>query len=116
MRCGHASYEYQQQIDSGRATVVGVNKYVQDEPLEIPILVMDPEGERRQMARLARIRRERDAHRHAAALARCAPTAERPDENLMPALIEAAHAYATLGEMFDVLRVVWGIYRETPVF
>ena len=105
-----ASYTYQRQIDTGRKTVVGVNKYVVDEPLEIPILAMDPAGERRQMDRLARIRRERDPHRHAAALERVRKTAGS-SENLMPALIEAAHAYATLGEITGVLRSVFGVQR-----
>src|SRR6478672_10101108 len=103
-----ASYEYQQKIDANQKTVVGVNKYVLDEPIEIPILAMDPQGERRQMERLARIRRERDPHRHAAALERVRRTAAGT-ENIMPALIEAAHAYATLGEITDVLRSVFGV-------
>ena len=89
---------------------MGVNKYVVDEPLEIPILAMDPAGERRQMDRLARIRRERDPHRHAAALERVRKTAGS-SENLMPALIEAAHAYATLGEITGVLRSVFGVQQ-----
>src|SRR5689334_18948136 len=110
-----ASYEYQQQIDTNAKTVVGVNKYVLDEPIEIPILAMDPEGERRQMERLARIRRERDPHRHAAALERVRATAANPNENIMPALIEAAHAYATLGEITDVLRSVLGVQAFSTV-
>ncbi len=110
-----ASYEYQQQIDSKAKTMVGVNKYVMDEPVEIPILVMDPEGERRQMDRLARIRRERDPHRHAAALERVRQTAAHPTDNIMPALIEAAHAYATLGEIIDVLRSVLGVQPFSTV-
>jgi methylmalonyl-CoA mutase N-terminal domain/subunit len=110
-----ASYEYQQKVDTHAKTVVGVNKYVLDEPIEIPILAMDPEGERRQMERLARIRRERDPHRHAAALERVRQTAANPNENIMPALIEAAHAYATLGEITDVLRSVLGVQPFSTV-
>ncbi|MGI8588608.1 MAG: acyl-CoA mutase large subunit family protein [Chloroflexia bacterium] len=109
-----ASYEYQQEVDAGRKTVVGVNKHVIEEEIEIPILAMDPEGEARQLGRLARIRRERDPARHAAALARVRETAQGT-ANLMPALIEASHAYATLGEITEVLRGVYGVQKFSTV-
>ena len=111
----HASYVYQQEIDSAAKTMVGANKYVLDEPLDIPILMMDPQGERRQLERLDRVRRERDPDQHAAALERVRQTAARPDENIMPALIGAAHAYATLGEITDVLRSVFGVQAFSTV-
>ncbi len=110
-----ASYAYQREVDAERKTVVGVNEYVLDEPVEIPILMMDPEGEARQMARLARVRAERDPARHAAALERVRQTAADPQQNIMPALIEAAHAYATLGETTDVLRSVFGVQAFSTV-
>jgi len=109
-----ASYTYQQQIDAKQKIMVGVNKYVLDEPLDIPILAIDPKGEEQQLVKLAALRRTRDAARHAAALARVRQTAQG-SENLMPALIEAAAAYATLGEITDVLRSVFGIQRFSTV-
>ncbi|HET7081718.1 MAG TPA: methylmalonyl-CoA mutase family protein [Chloroflexia bacterium] len=109
-----ASYEYQKQVDARTKTVVGVNKHVLDEPLEIPILEIDPQGEERQRARLAQLRRERDPARYAAALEHVRRAAEG-SENLMPALIEAAHAYATLGEITGVLRSVFGVQQFSTV-
>jgi methylmalonyl-CoA mutase N-terminal domain/subunit len=109
-----ASYEYQKQVDARTKTVVGVNKHVLDEPLEIPILEIDPQGEQRQRERLAQLRRERDPARYAAALEHVRRAAEG-SENLMPALIEAAHAYATLGEITGVLRSVFGVQQFSTV-
>ncbi len=109
-----ASYEYQHEIDTGRKTMVGVNKYVIEEPVEIPILEMDPKGEEKQREKLARLRAERDQARWSAALERVRHTATTT-ENIMPALIEAAHAYATLGEMTNVLKTVFGIQEFSNI-
>jgi len=109
-----ASYEYQQEIDTGRKTMVGVNKYVIEEPVEIPILEMDPRGEEKQREKLARLRAERDQARWSAALERVRHTATTT-ENIMPALIEAAHAYATLGEITNVLKTVFGIQEFSNI-
>ena len=105
---------YQYEIETRRRIVVGVNEYTTDEPLRIPLLQMDPEGERRQRARLARVRAERDndeVQRRLAALRRAAAGTE----NLMPFILDAVRAYATLGEICRVFRDVFGEYRE-PVF
>ena len=109
-----ASYEYQTEIDEGRKTMVGVNKYVIEEPIEIPILEMDPKGEEKQREKMARLRAERDQERWAAALERVRQTA-MSDENIMPALIEASHAYATLGEISNVLKSVFGVQEFSNV-
>jgi methylmalonyl-CoA mutase N-terminal domain/subunit len=109
-----ASYEYQHEIDTGRKTMVGVNKYVIEEPVEIPILEMDPRGEEKQREKLARLRSDRDQARWSAALERVRHTATTT-ENIMPALIEAAHAYATLGEMTNVLKTVFGIQEFSNI-
>jgi methylmalonyl-CoA mutase N-terminal domain/subunit len=109
-----ASYEYQHEIDAGRKTMVGVNKHVIEELIEIPILEMDPKGEEKQREKLARLRVERNQERWSAALERVRETAMR-DENIMPALIEAAHAYATLGEIADVLKSVFGVQEFSNV-
>lgn len=109
-----ASYEYQNEIDAGRKTMVGVNNYVIDEPIEIPILEMDPRGEEKQRARLAALRARRDLDRWQAALENVRRVAASED-NIMPALIEAAHAYATLGEITDVLKTVFGVQEFSNV-
>ena len=95
--------------------MVGVNQYNSEEQVEIPILEMDPEGFERQCARLKKLRSSRDKGRHAAAL-RAIEKAAEGDDNLMPHFIEAAKAKATLGEMCDVLRGVFGEYREGSDF
>ena len=109
-----AAYRYQHEIDTKQRTIVGVNDFVADEPIEIPILNMDPEGYDRQVARLHRLRAERDNGRVQKSLAELADYA-RGDENLMPPIIEAVRAYATLGEITDVFRKVFGDYHE-PVY
>jgi|TARA_B110000196_G_scaffold238722_1_gene207181 methylmalonyl-CoA mutase N-terminal domain/subunit len=110
-----SAYKYQQEIDSKERIVVGVNQYNSEEQVEIPILEMDPEGFERQCARLKKLRSSRDKGRHAAAL-RAIEKAAEGDDNLMPHFIEAAKAKATLGEMCDVLRGVFGEYREGSDF
>ena len=110
-----AAYKYQQEIDNNERTVVGVNEFTSNEPVEIPILEMDPEGFERQCRRLKNLRSSRDKARHEASLTAIEKAAEG-DENLMPHFIEAAKAKATLGEMCDVLRGVFGEYREGSDF
>ena len=110
-----AAYKYQQEIDNDERVVVGVNKFTSDEPIEIPILELDPEGFERQCKRLKALRSNRDKSRHSASL-RAIEKAAECDENLMPHFIEAAKAKATLGEMCDVLRGVFGEYREGSDF
>ena len=109
-----AAYRYQQEIDRGERGVVAVNRYAAPAPLEIPILQMDPEGEARHMARLRRVRATRDEALVRARLA-ALETAARGDANMMPAIMDCVRAYATLGEMCDVLRTVFGVYQETVV-
>ena len=108
---GDASYRYQRELDAKQRIIVGVNDFKDDAPLSIPILLMDKDVERVQTERLTRVRRERDPVRHKAALEglRVAATL---GQNTMPAFLECAHAYATLGEQMDVLRGVYGVYEE----
>ena len=105
-----SAYRYQQEIDTKKRIVVGVNEYVKDEPLTIPLLEMDREGEKRQLERLSRLRRERDNELVSVKL-EALRQAARGNENLMPYLVEAVSAYATLGEVCGVLRQVFGEYR-----
>ena len=109
-----ASYRYQIEIDRGERVIVGVNEYVMDDPIEVPILEMDPEGEKRQIDRLNRIRRERDG-REAARSLKALESACRDGANVMPRLLDAVNAYCTLGEMCDVMRDVFGVYQEDAV-
>ncbi len=105
-----SAYRYQQEIDSKKRIVVGVNEYVMDEPITIPILEMNKEGEKRQLERLSRLRRERDNELLSTRLEALRQAAQGK-ENLMPYILEAVSAYATLGEVCGILRKVFGEYR-----
>ena len=108
-----SAYRYQREIERGEQTVVGVNEFQADEPVTIPILAMDREGERVHLDRLNRVREERDnddVNRTLTALRHAAEGAE----NLMPYILDAVRAYATLGELRETLCGVFGEY--TPDF
>jgi len=109
-----AAYEYQQAVERGGQVVVGVNKFVAEEGKPIPTLRMDSEIERAQVARLEALRVRRDAAKTQAALAEVERRA-RGGENLMPAILAAVEAYATLGEISDALRRAFGEYQESVV-
>jgi methylmalonyl-CoA mutase, N-terminal domain len=110
-----ASFRYQAEVEAKQRIIVGVNRYeLEDEPIEI--LKIDPALEGQQIERVQALRARRDSAQVEAGLARLKEGAAREDVNLMPALVEAARDYATLGEMCDALREVWGVWRETPVF
>ncbi len=110
-----AAARYQREIDAGERTIVGVNDYVSDEPLQIPILAMDPQGYDVQVARLNRVRRERDNDLVQRRLEQLRNAAEDESVNLMPLLLDAVRAYATLGEMMTALRQVFGEYMEPTI-
>jgi methylmalonyl-CoA mutase N-terminal domain/subunit len=108
----NAAYRYQREIDAHERTIVGVNDYVDaSEQIRIPILAMDPQGYERQVARLQQLRQERDNEQVGAALASLRQVAAG-SHNTMPAILEAVRAYATLGEITDVFREVFGRYEE----
>ncbi len=109
-----AAYHYQQQLERREKVVVGVNEFVSGEPQPIPILKIPPEVERRQVERLKRVRAERDNQRVARCLAELRRVAETGGNTMYP-IVEAVKAYATLGEICDVFRAVWGEYREPAV-
>jgi len=109
-----AAYRYQHEIDTQQRIIVGVNDYGSGEPLTVPLLEIDPQGYDRQIARLERVRGERDNTSTQAALARLEDAA-RDTLNLMPPILEAVHTYATLGEIMGVLRHVFGEYREPAI-
>jgi methylmalonyl-CoA mutase N-terminal domain/subunit len=105
-----SAYRYQKEIDSKKRIIVGVNEYASNEPVAIPILEMDKEGEKRQLERLSRLRRERDNELLSVKLDALRQAANGK-ENIMPYLLEAVSAYGTLGEVCGVLRQVFGEYR-----
>ncbi len=106
-----AAYRTQREIELGDRVVVGVNRYSDEESATPALLRVDPEGERRQVERLHRVRAERDGAAWMAAMDRL-EAAAREEVNLMPALIDAVRVYATVGEISDRLRAVWGVHRE----
>lgn len=106
------AYRQARLIDAGERTVVGVNRYQTDEPPRIETTHYDPREEERQIAKLARLRRERDGVAVARALERVRDAA-RANVNVMEPVLEAARTYATMGEICDALRDVYGEYRRT---
>src|SRR5579859_7003007 len=110
-----SAYRYQQEIDRHKRSIVGVNDYVTDENVKVPTLYVDYEGEKAHVARLNRVRQERDQTAVRRALENLRRATEGTD-NTMPPLIEAVKAYATLGEVMDVFRSVFGDYMEPAVF
>jgi methylmalonyl-CoA mutase N-terminal domain/subunit len=106
-----AAYRYQQEIDTHTRTIVGVNDYVDEKPVKIPILQMDPAGEQRQVERLRQLRQTRDSGRVGQALDQLR-LACQGTTNTMPCLLDCVRAYATLGEIVDVMKSVFGTYEE----
>jgi len=107
-----ASYIYQMEEDRKERITVGVNEHCTDDALEIPLQRVDREGERRQVDRLNEIRRTRD-NRDVAEKLRALERAAKGSDNLMPPLLEAVKAYASVGEMMDVFRGVFGEYQPS---
>ena len=110
-----AAYKYQKEIDDDKRTIVGVNHYQIDEPVDIPILKMDEKGEERQNKRLQNLRKSRDQQKVDMLLEKLRKASEG-DENLMPYILDCVHAYATLGEICQVFRDVFGEYREPSLY
>jgi methylmalonyl-CoA mutase N-terminal domain/subunit len=111
MEIADAAYHYQQQIDRKEKVVVGVNKYVVEEKAPPEILRIDEAVEERQIARLQKVKKERD-NRKVAQILKDLRAASRTDKNLMPYVIEAVKEYATEQEICDVWRDVFGEYRD----
>ena len=110
-----SAYQYQKALERGDQTIVGVNKYaMQDEPQEVPTLVIDESVRSHQIERLEQTKARRDNGSVVKALDNLRKAAERA-ENTMPATIEAVRAYATLGEICSALRDVYGVYEEPAI-
>ena len=109
-----AAYEYQRAIERGEQIVVGVNQFVAETETHIPTMRLDPEIERAQIERVRALRARRDSSRAHAAVAEVERRA-RTGENLLPAISAAGESYATVGEISDALRRVFGEYTESVV-
>ncbi len=110
----NTAYAYQLEVEDKRRIIVGQNAYVQD-AAPVPVMRVDPRIEAEQVARLREVRARRDASRHAEALRKVEHAARAAGENLMPPILEAVKADATVGEISDVLRGVFGEHVETLV-
>ena len=106
-----SAYRYQREIDQQVRQVIGVNAYLDEKEPEIPLLRMDPEGFRNQVSRIRKVKQDRDQGQVGQKLDRLR-IACQGTENTMPHILEAVHAYATLGEITEVMKDVFGVYRE----
>jgi methylmalonyl-CoA mutase N-terminal domain/subunit len=110
----NAAYDFQQSVDRLERVVVGVNRFQSEDEKSIAIQRIDEELERRQVERLRALRARRDPAPHQAAI-RQVEEAARSGENLMPRIVNAVEAYATVGEISDAMRRVFGEHQETVV-
>ncbi len=106
-----AAYRYQREIDENKRRVVGVNAYNEEKDIKIPILKMDPEGYEKQVARLNNLRKTRDNEKVTKSLERLCNACEGT-ENTMPFILDSVREYATLGEIVNVIKGVFGGYEE----
>ena len=115
-----ASFRFQEQVETKEKLIVGINTYATEQDPPIPILQIDPLVEEKQVARLAEVRRSRDAGRWREAMARLrdAATAAKTSKQaeMMPAFLECARSYASVGEQVQVLKEVFGVYRDPGYF
>ena len=109
-----AAYNFQKEVDSGEQVVVGVNKFTTEEKPELALFEIDETVEKKQIERLRKLRSERDSEKVKKVLDEVREVA-RSDQNIMPVLLEAVKAYATVGEISDALRDVFGEFRESTV-
>ncbi len=109
-----AAYEFQRAVEKKEQIVVGVNEFLAEDPHRIPTLRIDAEIERSQVARVKALRSKRDAAKTKAALDEL-ERRSKTSENLLPAILNAVEAYATVGEISDAMRRVYGEYQESVV-
>jgi methylmalonyl-CoA mutase N-terminal domain/subunit len=111
-----ASYQFQRSVDSGEKMVVGVNAFQMEQEDPYDILYIDESSAQTQLETLTRIRQTRDARKVEQTLQALRNVAADPNANTMPPLIDAVKAYATVGEISDALREVFGTYQEPALF
>ena len=109
-----SAYRFQQDVERKQQIIVGVNEFASDSEQGAPILQIDEGAAQQQLAKVDRLRRTRNKVASTRALDRLRKAAAGT-ENTMPALLDAVRAYATLGEMCDALRDVWGEYQEQAI-
>jgi len=107
-----AAYRYQKAVEAQEQVVVGVNRFQIEEEPPVNVLRIDPALEQAQIERVRALRERRDTQAATAAIAKLEHAATT-DENLLPRILECVEAYATVGEISNTLRRVWGEYRET---
>jgi methylmalonyl-CoA mutase N-terminal domain/subunit len=110
-----SAFRYQREIEEKDRIIVGVNDYITEDMLEIPVLKIDPEVERTQLARLQKTRKTRNNKKVDELLSRLQRAAEGT-ENLLPHILAAVREYATVGEICNALRDVYGEYQEPIIF
>ena len=108
-----SAYRHLKLVEAGERVIIGVNAHTSDVDAPFEVLRLDPEAAQRQMARLERVREERDQSATDRSLQRLAETAASPTENTMPAIIECVESQATIGEICDTLRAVFGVFEPT---
>jgi methylmalonyl-CoA mutase N-terminal domain/subunit len=104
-----SAFEWQQQVESGERVIVGVNRYLEYDPAKVELHRIDPEAERRQLERTARVRAERNAEEAARSL-EAVRSAALGDANLLPPMRDALKTRCTVGEICETLRREWGMY------
>ncbi len=115
--CADSAYDYELRKARGERTVIGVNKYVEEEtPIDFEAHPYDEGTLDRQLERLGKAKESRDQGQVRQILERMKEIARDEDENLLPITVEAVEAKATLGEICEALREEWGVYRENPIF
>jgi len=111
-----SAYRFQRDVEAKKRIVVGVNEFITEEKIPIKILQIDPEIERNLVERLRQIKKQRNQAKANDALKRLRRAAEKEDENLMPHILQAVKEYATLGEICNTLREVFGEYKPPSIF
>jgi methylmalonyl-CoA mutase N-terminal domain/subunit len=111
-----SAYRFQKEVEAKKRTIVGMNEFITEERSPIKILQVDPEIEKKLVQRLKQIKRQRNQSKVKETLDKLRKAAEQEDTNLMPFIIQAVKEYATLGEICDTLREVFGEYKPPSIF
>jgi len=111
-----SAYRFQKEIEAKKRIIVGVNEFVTEEEIPIKILQIDPEIEKKLVERLKQIKKQRNQAKAKETLNKLRRAAEQDNTNLMPFILQAVKEYATLGEICDTLREVFGEYKPPSIF
>lgn len=111
-----SAYRFQKEVEARKRTIVGVNEFQTEEKVPIKILRIDPEIEKKLVGRLKQVKRQRDQAKLDEVLNKLRESAEHEDVNLMPLILQAVKEYATLGEICNILREVFGEYKPPSIF